>query len=219
MSKKVLILVEGRSEEGFVKQVLSPYLLSKSVYVIPKIIITKKVIQGPDYKGGISSYSQVKRDIRPLLNDTSADIVTTMIDYYALPIDFPGYDNRPQGTCYSRVQHIEDRFNEDINNLKFIPYLQLHEFEALVFACEEQLPLAFINLDTQIQEISAINKKVNSPEEINDNPKTAPSKRLENIFPEYQKVYHSQLVLSQSNIDDIRSKCPHFNSWLSKLEN
>lgn len=218
MPKKVFVLCEGQTEEGFIKRVLGPYLSAKQIFLIPTIIKTKREVRGPDHKGGVNSYRQVKRDLLPLLNDTSADIVTTMIDYYALPLDFPGYDQRPDSTCYARVQFMEEQFNKDISQTKFLPYLQLHEFEALVFASEDKLPIAFVNKNREIQRVSEVNNEFASPEEINENPNSAPSKRLKNIFPEYQKTFHSQLILSQSNIDDLRTKCSHFNEWLKKLE-
>jgi len=218
MPKKVLVLVEGQTEEGFIKRVLTPYLAAKKIYIIPTIIKTKREIRGPDHKGGVNSYTQVKRDLFPLLNDSSANVVTTMIDYYALPADFPGYDQRPNGTCFERVEFIENLFSADINQTKFLPYLQLHEFEALIFASDDKLSAAFINVPDKIRQVNEINNSFKSPEEINENPISAPSKRLKNIFPEYQKIFHSQLILSQANIDELRDKCSHFNAWLIKLE-
>ena len=113
---------------------------------------------------------------------------------------------------------MENQFSTDINQTKFLPYLQLHEFEALVFASEDKLPIAFVNKNREIQQVSEVNNEFASPEEINEKPNSAPSKRLKSIFPEYQKTFHSQLILSQTNIDDLRTKCEHFNSWLTKLE-
>ncbi len=218
MPKKVLVLVEGPTEEGFIKRVLGPYLSAKHIFLIPTIIKTKKELRGPDHKGGVNSYGQVKRDLLPLLNDASASIVTTMIDYYSLPSDFPGYYHRPDSTCYARVQFMEEQFSADIKQKKFLPYLQLHEFEALVFASEDKLPIAFVNKVKEIQRVAKINNEFTSPEEINENPNSAPSKRLISIFPEYQKTYHSQLILSEANVDELRAKCSHFNEWLTKLE-
>jgi len=218
VSKKILILVEGQTEEGFINRVLAPYFHTREIFITPTIIKTKKEIRGPDHKGGVNSYNQVKRDLRPLFNDTSVDVVTTMIDYYALPGDFPGYDQRPHGNCYDRVEFLENQFGADINQKTFLPYLQLHEFEALVFASETKLSTAFIDEPSKLAQVSAINNTFASPEEINEDPKTAPSRRLKNIFPNYQKTYHSQLILSQVNIEDLRTKCPHFNSWVTKLE-
>ena len=218
MPKKVLVLAEGQTEESFIKRVLGPYLSPKQIFVIPTIIKTKIEVRGPDHKGGVNTYEQVKKDLRPLFYDTSADVVTTMIDYYALPSDFPGYSERPNGNCYQRIEYMEDRFSADINQIKFLPYLQLHEFEALVFASEDKLPIAFVNKNREIQQISLINNQFTSPEEINENPDSTPSKRLKRIFPEYQKTFHSQLILSQTKIDDLRGKCSHFNAWLNRLE-
>ena len=218
MPKKVLVLVEGQTEEGFAKRVLSPYLFTNNIFLTPTVIKTKREVRGPDHKGGVNSYNQVKRDLLPLLKDTSADIVTTMIDYYALPNDFPGYSNRPFGTCYARVEYMENQFSADINHHKFLPYIQLHEFEALIFASEEKIPGAFINVPGKLRQVTAINNSFNSPEEINENPSTAPSKRLKNIFPDYEKTFHSQLILAQVNIETLRTKCSHFNSWITKLE-
>lgn len=218
MSLKVLALVEGQTEEVFIKNALNPYLQSKGIFLIPIIIKTKREIRGPVHKGGINSYNQVKRDLQPLFNDSSADLVTTMIDYYGLPSDFPGYNQRPNGNCYQRVKFMEEQFKADINKKNFLPYLQLHEFEALVFASEEFIPIAFPNQNHKIQQINRINNSVKSPEEINENPNTAPSKRLKKIFHGYQKILHSQLILSKADINELRDKCPHFNCWLTKLE-
>ncbi len=218
MSKKVLALVEGKTEEGFIKRLLGPYLEKKEIFLTPIIIKTKRELRTPDHKGGVTSYSQVKKDLTPLLKDSSADIVTTMIDYYALPSNFPGYSDKPNGTCYERVDFMENKFSNDVNHNKFLPYLQLHEFEALVFACEDQLKVIFIDTPGKISLVSVINNSFNSPEEINENPNSAPSKRLKKIFPDYQKTLHSQLILSQTNIQNLRTKCSHFNSWLTKLE-
>ncbi len=218
MSKKILVLVEGQTEEGFVKRVLMPYFNPKNIFLTPTIIKTKREVRGPDHKGGVNSYRQVKRDLLTLLKDTSANFVTTMIDYYALPKDFPGYDDRPTGTCYNRIDFMEDQFRKDIDNSKFLPYLQLHEFEALIFASEEKIPIAFINAPDKIRKVKSINDSFNSPEEINENPNSVPSKRLQNIFSDYEKTLHSQLILSQVDINVLRTKCRHFNSWLTKLE-
>jgi hypothetical protein len=219
MPKYVHVLVEGPTEDAFVKKILNPYLNQKEIYLTPVIIRTKDVIQGPDYKGGISSYKQIKQHLELLLKDTSINLLTTMIDYYALPSDFPGYNGRPETTCYQRVEYLEKEFFAEINNTKFLPYLQLHEFEALVFAGKENIAAAFPNAKGKTGLVSAISDSFNSPEEINENYDTAPSRRLKAIFPEYQKVFHSQLILSGINVESLRSKCLHFDSWLSKLEN
>ena len=218
MVKRILVLVEGQTEENFVKRILSSYFFAKNIYLKPTIITTKRVLRGIDHKGGVNSYKQVRNDLFPLLNDSSADIITTMIDYYALPSDFPGYNNRPNSSCYKRVEFMENEFSKNIDNHKFVAYMQLHEFESLVFANYKKLADVFIDKSSKLRKVEEIYNSYNSPEEINENPESAPSKRLKNIFSNYQKVLYSQLVLENSNIDEIRNSCPRFNSWLRNLE-
>src|SRR5215470_11200668 len=125
---KVLVLVEGQTEEAFVKTVLAPHLTTFNVFPAVTIIATRRRPDRKDFKGGISSYNKIKTDLRPLLNDGSATLVTTMIDYYGLPPDFPGLSNCPNASCHDRVSHIEKAFADDIGQRKFLPYLSLHEF-------------------------------------------------------------------------------------------
>ena len=218
MWKKIHILCEGPTEEKFIKNILTPYYSPKHISLIPIIIKTKKLKEGPKYKGGITSYRKVKNDLLLLLADSSADIVTTMIDYYALPNDFPGYSKKPKGSPYERVEFLENEFYNDIANKKFIPYLQLHEFECLVFANYSGLTNVFTKKRDEVEKVKFIVQSFKSPEEINEGSETAPSKRLKKIFGNYNKVFHSQLVLQNANIDKIRKSCKHFNSWLLKLE-
>jgi hypothetical protein len=131
--KKVHILVEGQTEVTFVREVLYPHLFSHGIVLQPKLVVTKRVKAGGHFKGGVVSYDQVKRDLERLLRDTSASLVTTLLDYYGLPTDFPGQGTKPGGDCYARVTHVEDAFARDIADPRFLPHLVLHEFEALVF--------------------------------------------------------------------------------------
>lgn len=214
--KKVLILVEGQTEEQFVKRILNPHLSNFNIYTEPKIITTKKVKSGPDYKGGIKSHGKVKREINILLKDSSAAVVTTMIDYYHLPPDFPGRDTMPASNCFSRVSYLENEFAKDIDNPKFIPYLQLHEFEALLFSCIAGFKKAFPGHHRESQ-LRSILKQFNTPEEIDEGNITSPAKRIVNLFPEYKKTIQGILISLEIGIEKIRNKCRHFNEWLERL--
>lgn len=218
MCKKILILVEGQTEEKFIKNKLSPYFHSKSIFFHPTIICTKRTLSGAHYKGGINSFEQFSNDLSKLFYDTSANIVTSMIDYYALPSDFPGYNSRPNGTAIQRVEYLEAQLQQEFPDRRFLPYIQLHEFEALVLACPNELAAIFFESKSALQEASNLVSAYNSPEEINEGYTTAPSKRLEKLFPEYKKTLHGDLILGDSNIDAIRAVCPHFNAWLTKIE-
>jgi len=128
------ITTEGQAEFSFVKIVLYKHLQPFGIFCEARSVLTSK-----EYKkrGGITSYSKAKQDIqRWIKNDNSADSrFTTMFDYYALPNDFPGYsDAQKLNNPYDKVACIEKAFAEDLNDHRFIPYIQLHEFEALLFA-------------------------------------------------------------------------------------
>ena len=136
---KIHILVEGLSEETFVTEVLQPHLQKLEVEPNPVLVTTKRTKGGPTFKGGVSSYQKIRNDLQLLLRDTSAKLVTTMLDFYRLPPDFPGRKTLPRGSCYKRVDYLETKFQADIDHRRFLPYLQLHEFEAMVFASPEHI--------------------------------------------------------------------------------
>lgn len=216
---RVHVLAEGQTEETFLRDVLAPYLAANGVYLAVTIAKTKRVKDGPDFKGGITSYKQVRNDLLRLLGDTDARAVTTMIDYYGLPDDFPGRSSLPVNPDpYLRVAHVEEAFANDIDNRKFIPFLLLHEFEALMFVSPPVIAEAFPEFKAEAR-LQRIKDLFASPEEINDSPQSAPSKRLLQIFGDaYQKPLHGPLVTSAIGLDAIRRECRHFGIWLEKLE-
>ncbi len=131
---RVNFVVEGQTEETFVRDVLSPYLSTRGVYPVARSVETGR--QGAKiFRGGIVSYSKAKSDIiRWLKQDTDA-YVTTMFDYYALPNDFPSFDDaKIASDIYQKAEKIENAMGTDISNIKFIPYIQMHEFEAILFS-------------------------------------------------------------------------------------
>ncbi|AFE07776.1 hypothetical protein COCOR_07852 [Corallococcus coralloides DSM 2259] len=214
--KRILILVEGQTEETFVREVLAPHLLRLGLALIPRLVVTKYVKEGGSFKGGVPQYALVQGDLRRLLGDTGAACVTSMLDYYGLPKDFPGLTTRPQGSCYARVDHVERAFAEDIGHRGFLPHLVLHEFEALLFTDPGQCSISFST--EEITKLQAIRANVQSPEEINEHPDTAPSKRVLAVSPGYQKTLHGPLAVMSIGLPAIRAACPHFAQWLSKLE-
>lgn len=217
IASKVLILVEGQTEQTFVDKQLSPYLANKNIFLDKPIIVpTKKVIGGPYFKGGVTSYLQVKGVLLKLLNDTSATVITTMIDFYGLPKDFPGYE-QISGNCYERVEFLERAFRSDINHPKFLPYLSLHEFEALLFTSPEEIAARFPDRD-RAKELKEIRSQFSTPEEIDDGPTTSPSKRILKALPKYKKLLDGTAIIQSIGIDLIRQECNHFNEWLGKLE-
>jgi hypothetical protein len=143
MSKRALILVEGQTEERFVKDVLAPALWTRQLFLIPTLLVTKRVKDGPNFKGGVTNFAKFRNDAERLLNSAGGAMVTTILDYYRLPQDFPGMATRPvNGTPLQRVIHVENAVASHFNNPQnFVPFFALHEFEAWLFASSEELPV------------------------------------------------------------------------------
>jgi hypothetical protein len=211
------VLAEGQTEERFVKDLIAPYLEPRGLFVVPKIVTTKRVKQGPDFKGGITEYRKVENDLRRLLGDTDAAFVTSFIDYYGLPLDFPGVATRPPGTPLNRVLHVEAEWQHRIDHPRFHPYLMLHEFESLLFSKPDELTRALYQA-ASLPQLTAVRDAFPTPEDIDDSPVTAPSKRISDILPAYQKALYGPVVAKRIGLEKLRVECAHFNDWLTWLE-
>lgn len=215
--RRGLILVEGPTEEQFVNVVLQEHLWARAeIWLTPTILNTKIVKSGPNFKGGVSSYQQVQRDVGKLLLDADAAFVTTLLDYYGLPSSFPGMSTRPNGTPKQRVDHVQQAFEAAIDNPRFVPFLALHEFEAWLFC--DLSRTTWVPAGGSIAPLIVARQAVASPEDINEGYMTAPSRRVIAACPGYQKVFHGPLATMEIGIDAIRSQCPHFDEWLKLLE-
>jgi hypothetical protein len=212
--KKILILVEGHTELGFVKRVLADYF-KPIADIIPRINTTKFVKSGPDFKGGVTNYSRMRREILRLLQDSSATIVTTMFDYYGLPKDFPRF-NEQAGNCFEKVEFLEQAIQADISNDRFIPYLQLHEFEALLFSEPQAIDRIMVGTLTSSR-LQTVRSAFQSPEEINNSPATCPSQRIIGEYPEYEKIFHGQMIFETIGMSTMLRQCNHFSRWIEKI--
>lgn len=182
--ERILILCEGQTERTFVDRILKPHLNGLNKEPIPTILVTKKVKSGLEFKGGVSSYARIRKDVRKLLLDSNAVCVTTMLDYYGLPEDFPGMQelSSARSPC-KRVQYLEEAFARDINDSRFRPYLMLHEFEALLFVQPEKI-CEVLGVNPRTVSFGDV-ERFNSPEEINDGPQTHPAARIKKVLPGY----------------------------------
>lgn len=218
MSKRALILVEGQTEERFVKDTLGPAFWEVELFISPTILVTKRVKDGPNFKGGVTNFSKFRNDVQRLLNSAAGALVTTMLDYYRLPTDFPGMSSRPAGSPIARVQHVEQAVRAHFGAPpNFLPFLVLHEFEAWLYCDPNELPRAMTQPRNQ-PAFQAICQSVATPEDINERPQFAPSKRIEQLFPGYQKTLHGPTTVNRIGLSAIRQRCPHFASWLTQLE-
>lgn len=217
------ITAEGQTEEAFVKRLLQGYLAGNNVFADVRLVFTgKESKSGRLHRGGLSKYGKVKEDI---LSWTKQDRnrecrFTTMFNLYGLPEDFPGID-RIAGIKdpYKKVAHLEKCLAEDIGDHRFIPYLQLHEFEALLFSRPDAFLLEYLEHEDQIRRLEGILQCFDgNPELIDDGIETAPSKRISACIPEYMKVASGPIIAREIGLEGIREQCPHFDSWLSCLE-
>jgi hypothetical protein len=219
---RVLLLVEGQTEEAFVNRVLRPYLAPLSVFVErASLLRTKELPEGKPYKGGTTTYRQMARDVRRLLQDSDA-YVTTLIDYYGLPPDFPRLADAKALDRMQRAAALEDAFADDIGDPRFHLFLAMHEFEAWIFAASTaaEAHLSVAGLAAVLDKISAA---AGGPEHVNDHPATHPSIRLAELVRlhgtrRYGKVADGPDILAKAGLDVVRSVCPHFADWLNWLE-
>lgn len=217
--KRGLVLVEGQTEERVVNECLAPYFLDRGLALTPTLLKTKRVVGGGDMRGGVSNYPRMRGDLVRLLHDHGAACITTVLDYYALPTDVPGMSTRPATSPRSRVEHVEAALAADVGDRRFVPHIVLHELEAWIYADAARLePWMFDDDASIIEAIRDIAARHSSPEDIDDGPQTAPSKRLKAAFPAYQKTLHGPFALAAIGIDRIRAVCPHFDQWLRTLE-
>ena len=210
---KALILVEGQTEEQFIKTVLSPHFEQKGIFLTPTIITIKRTLAGKDHKGGVTTYQYFLRDMRNLLEDRSATAVSMMIDLYRLPKGFPGAKGTKKVNGLERAKRIECELKKKFPDDRFIPYLSVYEFEALLFSNPDEYR-------AERKDISSILKKFNNnPETIND--KSPPSKRLEHLKPfsrTYNKVRDGLILAGKIGLEKMRGRCSHFNEWIESLE-
>ena len=215
--KRVLILVEGQTEEALVNEVLRPHFEPRGVWLVSTLLVTKRTKSGPRFKGGVTCYQRAKNDVVRLLGDTSAALVTTLIDFYALPRDFPGWEDMPATGPRARVGHLEAAWRRDMGHRRFDPHLMLHETEALIFSDPMRCELAFPD-ERSRRALSAIGREFRSPEDIDEGPATAPSKRILEVVPDYKKVTMGPLAIEEIGLSVVRSQCPHFDGWVRRLE-
>ncbi len=231
MKKIIHILCEGQTEQGFVEGVLKPYLLYHGVDAVKSILVTTN--KKKNARGGMTTYGHAKNDLGLMcLSNHNCDyqrhVFTTMFDLYALPDDFPTYASAQKIVDkYQRVKFLEQSFKSDINEERFIPYIQLHEFEALVLCGIDYLKDLYPNSDKRCEKLrKALAEKSNNPELVNDKPTTAPSKRIIEVIEGAPKVHYSynkpktgKYITSKIGIEKLRSMCAHFNEWVENLIN
>jgi hypothetical protein len=208
--KRLVFIVEGDTEIILVDKVIIPYLMKKGFYNpmnAQTIVSNRKQFK----KGGVTSYEKFKNEINRTFAQGNV-VITTLIDFFRLPTDFPNYTSDS-----SRIDQIEHGIHKDLNNNpNFLPYIQRHEVESLMFSDKAGFEFVIDDND-KLKEIDSILRKYANPEDINNGPDTAPSKRLKRIFP-YDKTGDGELIFEMIDIETMLSKCPRFNKWIHNIE-
>jgi len=222
--KQLNVFCEGQTEQGFCSQVLQPHLFPQSDGMVHTLSVGQKNHHHIYGIGKRSKYERVRKFIANTINGRVGKNVyfTTMFDLYALPNDFPGkadnVRNPADPTPY--IIALETAFGVDIACHTFIPHLQLHEYETMLFADPTAFGISFENCEHQIQQLEAVAASVPSIEHIDDGKTTAPSKRIIAIIPEYdgRKASAGPDIAEYIGLQTIRQRCPHFHEWLERLE-
>ena len=213
---RIIIIGEGPTEQEFCNDVLQPFFNRHDIQ-----------LQNPTIKkskGGIVPWEDLKKEIIYHLKPPES-IVTTLIDYYGIYSrhNFPKWNESERIANKSdRMDLLEGAMRDDIpDNIRhrFIPYIQLHEFEGLLFSDISVIENNFDEKEFKDHHYLIQTARDHpNPEDINNRNETAPSKRFHNILENYDKVVYGSLLAQEIGLDTIRDKCPRFNDWIDKLE-
>lgn len=213
---RVIIIAEGTTEEKFCKEIIFPYFYNKELYDIAVSILPSKITaSGKRYKGGDIKSDKILKFAKQYLNSAS---VTTFIDYYGINPEFLGYqDSLALTSIVEKKECIEKALKEELTDFRFFPYVQMYEFEGLLFSDIDE----FVWIEDDKNKITTLKQSVTTfptPEHINNSKVTAPSKRIEQIFPSYGKTSDGIIVAEAIGMTTILSKCNYFKEWIDRIE-
>jgi hypothetical protein len=229
---RLIIVVEGPTEANFVRRILAPHLGRFGVVAAPSVVGKAKAsdrgLSGSSVRGGYP-YADWRRDLRNVLrSDPGRNLrVSTLCDLYGLPDDFPDRGHQPgdanSGWRCARLEQAMVRdiagSSDDCGVWRLIPYIQSHEFEALVLSVSHCLVDLF-DADDQRVGLVMLQAEIADipPEDINDSPLTSLSHRLRRLIPGYRKAVDGPDAIELAGLQAVRSLCPRFDQWLSRLE-
>lgn len=216
---RVHVICEGQTEEMFVNEMLAPVFFPKGIQLVPALV------GKPGHKGGNFKFQRLQADVKNrLLGDRTA-YCTTFFDYYGLPQGFPGKDALvAHADIRDKAAAVQDAMVDELIRFigqdpmrRFIPFVQMYEFEALLFSDPEAFAIGVDRIALN-QHLSAISAQFETPEHINNSPVTAPSKRIEALIADYQKPLMGTLAALEVGLDVMRARCALFNDWLTRIE-
>lgn len=219
--RRVVVVCEGETEEEFVLHVLAPGFLGLGLYLEPQMIETS-----PGHRGGALNYDRVKPHLRNILRQKSAPVVTTLFDLYKLDKRFPGFEqSRSMPDLGQRLALLRRELHADVVAAagcqagRFIPYIQPHEFEALLFSDVPTLTRVEPGWQTAATALAAARAAAVSPEHINDRPETKPAAHLERELssPRYRKRMHGPIAAQKIGLTKMEAECAFFSAWLAEI--
>ena len=216
---RIHIICEGQTEEAFVNNLLVPHFAPRG------ILLHLSLVGKPGQKGGFVNLNRLFVDIRNRLLGDKTSWCTTFFDYYGLSDDFPSKQEADKGRTAEEkslrlLAGLTTALGEKIDTAslrRFVPYVQMHEFEGLLFSDPAKFAVGICRprIGGRLQDVR---NEFANPEEINDNPTTAPSKRIQAVCRDYEKPTHGTLASLEIGLDTIRRECRLFDGWLSRLE-
>ena len=220
---RLLVHVEGETEESFVNQLLAAHLYDFKFSIVSAHLMGKA--RRRSRRGGVTAWATVRKEITNNLKEDQRCIATTMVDYYGMPITWPGLSEASELAFPSNVESVENALASDVCNQmeanfnpeRFVPYVMMHEFEAILFSDCGKFAEG-IGQPELAPKFQAIRDEFRCPEEIDDSPETAPSKRIASLVPGYQKPFLGTLGSLEIGLVAMRAECPHFRGWLEQLE-
>lgn len=223
-SVEIYVVVEGATEQTFVRDVLAPEMAHKGVY------LNAALIGKPGHKGGNIRFRRARDDIGHYLKQRADTYVSTMFDYFRIDPEWPKVAevrrrirNGAALTAAEKAETIEEATANEVTEAfasyraghRFVPYIEMHEFEALLFS-DPDILAGTMSVDVSL--IHGILRECGEPEEIDEDPTRAPSKRLERLKGGYRKVFDGRRISQAIGIPTMRRQCDHFNDWLARLE-
>ena len=215
---EIIVIVEGLTEKIFIKDMVTPCLAQKGIYITP-IEVSK-----PGQKGGDIRFARVKRDIELHLKQRHDTFVTLFVDYYGIRNDWPGIEAArllkvpaqiAEVVNKATMEAVQSLFMETNPVRRFIPFIAVHEFETLLFS---DAGILAAELGVKRAKVDAILKECGEPEKINNSNETAPSKRLEDLNDRFKKTSTGIAIARAVGLSKMRAACPLFDAWMTTLE-
>jgi hypothetical protein len=217
---EVIVFAEGPTEEQFIKRIIAPALRHLQVYVKPQTLKTSQ-----DASGGAVSFDRLKFNARNTLRQKPDAVLSTFLDLYGLDTSFPSFvEAKAQTQLNGRLQSLETALHAAIVDYagcrpeRFIPHIQPHEFEGLLFSDTQALVQVEPGWNVGGSTLQSVREKFETPEHINDSYETKPSRLLENLLkPGYKKTRHGPLAAERIGLSQMEKECAHFHGWMNKL--